>query len=114
MAKNREPAYLYLMTTGRRSGQPREIEIWFTRCEGCYYVIAEFTTSHWVRNLLAFPRVEVRLGDQRFSAMARIISADTEPELSGAVQQLSRDKYGWGEGLVVELRPETGSSASCG
>lgn len=114
MAKNREPAYLYLMTTGRRSGQPREIEIWFTRREGCYYVIAEFTTSHWVRNLLASPRVEVRLGDQRFSAMARIISADTETELSGAVQQLSRDKYGWGEGLVVELRPETGSSASCG
>ncbi len=114
MADNREPAYLYLTTTGRRSGQAREIEIWFTRRDGCYYVIAEFTTSHWVRNLLALPRVEVRLGDQRFSAMARIISPDTEPELSAAVQQLSREKYGWGEGRVVELRPKTGSPASSG
>jgi deazaflavin-dependent oxidoreductase (nitroreductase family) len=114
MADNREPAYLYLTTTGRRSGQPREIEIWFTRRNGFYYVIAEFTTSHWVQNLLATPRVEVRLGAQRFSAMARIISADTGAELSAAVQQLSREKYGWGEGLVVELRPETGSPASRG
>jgi len=114
MADNCEPAYLYLATTGRRSGQPREIEIWFTRRNGFYYVIAEFTTSHWVQNLLVTPRVEVRLGDQRFSAMARVISADTEPQLSATVQQLSREKYGWGEGLVVELRPEIGSPASSG
>lgn len=108
MAKDNEPKYLYLTTTGRRSGEPREIEIWFTRRNGCYYVIAEFTTSHWVQNVLANPRVEVRVGEERFRAVARVIAAESEPELHSAVQQLSRAKYGWGEGLVVELKPEPG------
>ena len=36
-----ETEFLYLTTTGRRTGQPREIEIWFTEDAGRYYVIAE-------------------------------------------------------------------------
>ncbi|MBI3800677.1 MAG: nitroreductase family deazaflavin-dependent oxidoreductase [Deltaproteobacteria bacterium] len=40
-----EPPYLYLTTTGRRSGQPREIEIWFTQCAGQYYVIARLVRA---------------------------------------------------------------------
>jgi deazaflavin-dependent oxidoreductase (nitroreductase family) len=108
MPNNTEPAYLYLTTIGRRSGQPREIEIWFTRTNGCYYVIAEYPTSQWVRNLTINAEVTVRLGEKRFAATARIISPDAEPELHAAVQQLSKEKYGWGEGVVVELKPEDG------
>ena len=33
--------FLYLTTTGRRTGLPREIEIWFTERGGHFYVIAE-------------------------------------------------------------------------
>jgi deazaflavin-dependent oxidoreductase (nitroreductase family) len=105
MANTSEPAYLYLTTTGRRSGLPREIEIWFTRHNGCYYVIAEYPTSDWVQNLSAHPRAQLRVGDELFSATARTVNADAEPELHSAVQQLSRDKYGWGDGVVVELKP---------
>ena len=32
--------FLYLTTIGRRTGLPREIEIWFTERDGRYYVIA--------------------------------------------------------------------------
>lgn len=102
-----EPAYLHLTTMGRRSKLPREIEIWFTRRNGLYFVIAEFSTSHWVANVRANPQVGVRLGEQRFPARARIVDASAEPELHAAVQQLSREKYGWGDGVVVELKPET-------
>jgi deazaflavin-dependent oxidoreductase (nitroreductase family) len=107
MANPADPAYLYLTTTGRRSKLPREIEIWFTRRNGLYFVIAEFATSHWVRNVRANALVGVRLGEERFPARARIVDASAEPELHAAVQQLSREKYGWGEGVVVELNPET-------
>jgi deazaflavin-dependent oxidoreductase (nitroreductase family) len=96
--------YLYLTTRGRRSGEPREIEIWFTERDGCLYLIAEYDSSNWVQNLLADPKVQVRLAGKSFHALARVISR--ESDLSRAVQQLSRDKYGWGDGLVVELRPE--------
>jgi deazaflavin-dependent oxidoreductase (nitroreductase family) len=102
--------YLYLTTIGRRSGEPREIEIWFTAKDGAYYVIAEYDTSHWVRNLQANPQVAVRVEDRRLAARARVVDSRIEPELHAAVQQLSRQKYGWGEGLVVELQPEPDGS----
>jgi deazaflavin-dependent oxidoreductase (nitroreductase family) len=108
MPENAPPTYLYLTTIGRRTGLPREIEIWFTCRNGLYYVIAEFATSHWVQNIRSNPQVAVRLGDSRFAASARIIDARAEPELHAAVRQLSSNKYSWGDGLIVELRPNNG------
>ncbi|HLX76693.1 MAG TPA: nitroreductase family deazaflavin-dependent oxidoreductase [Terriglobales bacterium] len=107
MTDHIDPAYLYLTTTGRRSRLPREVEIWFTCRNGLYYVIAEFATSQWVRNVRANPQVEVRVQEKRFAARARIVDAAAEAELHAAVQQLSREKYGWGDGVVVELKPES-------
>ena len=96
--------YLYLTTRGRKSGVSREIEIWFTHREGRFYVIAEYATSNWIRNLVGCPQVEIRVAGNSFRAGARVLSPETE--LARAIQQLSRDKYGWGDGLVVELTPE--------
>jgi len=98
--------YLYLTTTGRRTGQPREIEIWFTRHDGRFYLVAEHRErAQWVRNLRALPHVGVRVGTRRFSAQARVIDARAEPKLARAVRALSEKKYGWGNGLAVELTP---------
>jgi len=108
MTKAAESPYLYLTTTGRRSGQPREIEIWFTQRSERYYVIAETgARAQWVRNLRVNPRVRWRVAEVSLSGRARVIDAAAEPVLNEAVQGLSREKYGWGEGLVVELIPET-------
>jgi deazaflavin-dependent oxidoreductase (nitroreductase family) len=101
----KEPQYLYLTTIGRRSGEPRTIEIWFTEHEGRYYVIAEYATSNWVENIRADAAVRVRVGEAEFKAVARVIDATSEPELHARIQQLSENKYGWGDGLVVELAP---------
>ena len=101
-----ETEFLYLTTTGRRSGRPRRIEIWFTEREGRYYLVAEHLwDTQWVQNVLADPRVEVAVGDAEFPARARVVEADAEPDLHAAVQELSELKYGWGDGLVVELTP---------
>jgi deazaflavin-dependent oxidoreductase (nitroreductase family) len=106
MSVGGEPEYLYLTTTGRRSGQPREIEIWFTRRDGRDYVVAEHGLgARWVQNLLADPRVGVRVGDRTWPARARVVDAAAEPELAAAVRRRSEEKYGWGDGLVVELAP---------
>jgi len=49
---------LYLTTTGRTSGVPREIEIWFVTAEGKLYVFAEHgLRAQWVKNILREPRV---------------------------------------------------------
>lgn len=95
--------YLYLTTTGRRSGSPREIEIWFTAHAGRYYLVAEHgERAHWVQNVRAEPHVMVRVGTERFAARARVVA---DERLAHAVQRLSEAKYGWGDGLVVELEP---------
>ena len=103
---SREARYLYLTTTGRRTGRPREIEIWYTRREGCFYLVSERRDrAAWVRNLRALPNVSVRVGRRAFPAKARVVDARAEPDLARAVRTLSERKYGWGDGLVVELTP---------
>jgi deazaflavin-dependent oxidoreductase (nitroreductase family) len=99
-----EEPYLHLTTTGRRTGQPREAELWFTRRADCYYVIAEDRErAHWVRNLLAHPRVTWRVEGRTFAGRARVLDGAA----GVPVQALSAAKYGWGDGLVVELVPDT-------
>ena len=98
--------FLYLTTTGRISGQPREIEIWFTERGGLFYLIAEQRErANWVRNIQALPRVSVRVADRQFDATARVVSYDGEPQLTAAVKALFDAKYGWSDGLVVQLTP---------
>lgn len=107
MPAREEPAYLYLTTTGRRSGLPREIEIWFTRHRGRFYVIAEHAErAQWVQNLRADQAARWRVGDATFTGRGRVIQAEAEAELVATIQALSEKKYGWGEGLVVELTPD--------
>ena len=106
MTAGAEPEFLYLTTTGRRTGHPREIEIWFTRREGRYYVVAEHREkTQWVQNVRVDPRVRVRVGDLELAATARPLDAAAESTLHDAVRALSIANYGWGDGLIVELTP---------
>jgi len=99
--------YLYLTTTGRRTGLPREIEIWFTERDRRFYIIAEHgDRANWVRNIRANPRVRVRVGDLQFTGTARLVDDGREPELARAVKELSDAKYGWSSGLITEISPD--------
>jgi len=99
--------FLYLTTTGRTSGLPREIEIWFVDTEGKYYILAEkFHEAHWVRNIEKNPRVQVRVGDRSFGATARALDPKRDAALWKLAQDLEREKYGWGDGLPVEITPD--------
>ncbi len=96
--------FIYVTTTGRKSGLPREIEIWFVEREGKFYILAEhFYKANWVRNIQNDARLRVRLGDKTFSATARVLDEKRDAELWQATQHLSIEKYGWGEGLPVEI-----------
>jgi deazaflavin-dependent oxidoreductase (nitroreductase family) len=98
--------YLYLTTIGRRTGLPREIEIWFTEREGRYYVIAEHRErAQWVRNIQAHAQVQFRVADRQSAATARLVDPDAEPALAHAVAAVSEAKYGWSDGLIVEITP---------
>jgi deazaflavin-dependent oxidoreductase (nitroreductase family) len=99
--------FIYITTTGRTTGLPREIEIWFVEAEGKYYILAEkFHEAHWVRNIAKDPRVRVRLGDRKFEATARALDSERDADAWRRAQELAREKYGWGDGLPVEIAPD--------
>jgi deazaflavin-dependent oxidoreductase (nitroreductase family) len=99
--------YLYLTTTGRKTGLPREVEIWFVVLEGRLYILAEmFHRAQWVKNIDRQPRVRVRLGEREFEATARALDKKRDAKAWRAAQDLSRKKYGWGDGLPVEIIPD--------
>ena len=103
--------FLYLTTRGRKSAQPRQIEIWFVERAGRFYLVAEQRErAQWVQNLLVEPAVELSIGTRADPASvvtltpahARVLDA-RDAELVSAVRALMDAKYDWSDGTIVEL-----------
>ena len=50
-----------ITTTGRRSGQPRRIEIWMLDVDGQFFITGTPGRRDWLANLVAQPRLIVHL-----------------------------------------------------
>ena len=86
-----DEAYCYLTTIGRKSGRPREIEIWFGLDGDTLYMLSGGRDrSDWVRNLRKDPRVRVRIADRVFEGQARIV---VEQDEDSRARTLLVDKY---------------------
>ncbi|MBI5957697.1 MAG: nitroreductase family deazaflavin-dependent oxidoreductase [Chloroflexi bacterium] len=104
---NAEPEFIYVTTTGWKTGTPHDIEIWYVEREGRYYIISENRErSHWVQNIQHNPAITLRVGETTYRGIGRPLDPATEPELVAAVSALMNEKYEWSEGLIVELTPE--------
>jgi deazaflavin-dependent oxidoreductase (nitroreductase family) len=83
--------YCYLTTTGRVTGKPHRIEIWFAIDDDTLYMLAGGgDRSDWVKNLRRDPVVSVEIGASKFQGRARVISDVTESQRARA---LVHDKY---------------------
>ena len=108
-------SFCYVTTTGRITGAPHEIEIWFGVGNGRLYLLSGGgDRSDWVRNLQVDPRVSLRIGSRRWEAMARVVE---DPREDAEARRLLAAKYqGWHEGaplsrwastaLPVAIEPE--------
>ena len=87
----------HLQTTGRTTGRPRTIEIWFaTDGERDYLLAGGRHHAQWVRNLVADPQVRLRIGGVTLAGRARVIDGETREDLC---RRLLAAKYqGWSEG----------------
>jgi deazaflavin-dependent oxidoreductase (nitroreductase family) len=84
-------SYCYLTTTGRVSGKPREIEIWFGLDGDTLYMLSGGgERSDWVKNLTREPAVRVRIRDQSLGGTARIV---TDQEEDARARRLLLEKY---------------------
>ena len=89
-----EEQYCYLTTTGRVSGEPREIEIWFGLEGSTLYMLSGGRDrSDWVKNLRKTPAVSVRIAERTFEGRARVV---TDPDEDARARRLLFDKYAAG------------------
>jgi deazaflavin-dependent oxidoreductase (nitroreductase family) len=105
--------YCYVTTTGRRSGRPHTIEIWFALHGDRVYVLSGGGEgSDWVRNLQANPTVGLRIGDRDMICRAALVDDPAEDELARDLlvekyqPKYSGDLDDWRRGalpIVIEL-----------
>ncbi|MEW5940016.1 MAG: nitroreductase family deazaflavin-dependent oxidoreductase [Chloroflexota bacterium] len=89
--------YCYVTTTGRVTGKPHEIEIWFGMEGNTIYLLSGGgVSSDWVKNMRARPEVKVRIGKRNFSGQARFVGEAGEE--SRARRLLAAKYQGWREG----------------
>lgn len=76
--------FCYLTTTGRVTGHPHTIEIWFALDENTLYMLSGGgTNADWVKNLLRTPAVTtVRIKNTHFAGRGRIVEDAEEDVLA--------------------------------
>jgi deazaflavin-dependent oxidoreductase (nitroreductase family) len=57
-------------TTGRRTGQPRTVEIWWFRVDGRFFITGTPGRRDWYANVLSDPEVEISTPIGSFAASA--------------------------------------------
>jgi deazaflavin-dependent oxidoreductase (nitroreductase family) len=73
--------YCYLTTTGRRTGRPHRIEIWYATDGATLYLLSGGgRSSDWVQNLLVQPSVLVELDGEERRARARVLDEGGDEE----------------------------------
>lgn len=101
-----DATYVYLTTTGRRTGRPHTIEIWAAAHAGRLYLLSgRGERADWVRNLVKNPAVRVRVGDETRAGVARVVR---DPEEDALARRLLAAKYqGWREGQPLSTWART-------
>ena len=83
LSKLTREEYCYLTTTGRITGKPHQIEIWFGLHEDSLYLLSGgMDGSDWVKNLHKNPAVTVRIAKHTFSATARVVTDEKEENMA--------------------------------
>jgi deazaflavin-dependent oxidoreductase (nitroreductase family) len=102
----------YLETIGRKSGQPRETEIWYASEGGKIWILSGYhNNKDWVKNFIAYPQVRFRIGTEWFSGTMRFLENDPELDLR-ARRLLVAKYYGYDLASEAELPNEWSKTAT--
>jgi deazaflavin-dependent oxidoreductase (nitroreductase family) len=92
-----------LTTIGRKTGQPRTVELRLVYHNGSYYASSsKVKGKHWCQNMLKTPAVEITVKGKKFACIARQISDD---KLRREILSL-RDSPPLMDRVVFEVTPE--------
>lgn len=106
--------FAYLTTTGRISGKPHRIEIWFGVHDGRVLLMSGGRDrSDWVQNLQNDPRVHIEISDESFSGLASVLEEPSTADQMARtilVQKYGKDRdlEKWGrESLAIAIDLES-------
>lgn len=96
--------FIYLTKKGRKTTKQPTIEIGFVEYNKRYYILSEHKkASYWVQNIISDRNVSFKINNTISKGYTRIIDKNKKQILSNTVSVLVFQKYGWTDGLIVEL-----------
>lgn len=83
--------YAYLTTTGRRTGRPREVELWFALADdGATVILMTEVPTQWYRNLRARPACSVRIAATTLAGHAELPAPGSDAEASARAAMVAK------------------------
>ena len=99
---------LLLTTTGVKSGEPRVTPLFYFMIDGKMIVVGSYRGSDsdplWVRNLRAYPYVQIEVGATSYKAIARELPIAERDDLYPRVVEVAPD-YGGYEAKTSRIIP---------
>ena len=92
---------IHLMTTGRRTGRPHTVEVWFAVRDGKVYLSHEGEETDWMKNIRKNSQVSFKIGGEHFAGRARYLEEGTDEAWTGKVA-LYEKYYGEASRDVIE------------
>ena len=80
----------HLTHFGRSSGKPYEVTTWFAVDGETVYIPTSDRGRQWTRNVIATPRIALRIGEEHFTGSVAPVDDDAEKH---RIYELLRDKY---------------------
>ncbi len=91
-----------LTTIGRKTGQPRTVELRLVYYQGSFYASsARVRGKHWCRNMIQYPSVKMKVKGEKLSCTAKQV---TDDKLRRQILML-RDSPPLMDRMVFEIKP---------
>jgi deazaflavin-dependent oxidoreductase (nitroreductase family) len=93
--------FIHLTTTGRKTGKPRTVELWFAVDGGKVYLSHEGEETNWMKNVAKNEQVAFEIAGKNFTGKARYLK-DAEDAAWIAKVTLYEKYYGKASKEVIE------------
>jgi deazaflavin-dependent oxidoreductase (nitroreductase family) len=72
LEKVKKEKFIYLTTTGRKTGKPHTVELWFAISDNRIFLSHEGTMTDWMKNIQKKGDVNVKIGNIKLAGKAGI------------------------------------------
>ena len=92
-----------ITTTGRTTGRPRRLEIWFHNLDGSIFITGMPGRRSWYANLLAEPNFTFHFKESIQADLPAVARAITEPAEKRAVLEVLLERLGFADRIDTWL-----------